>query len=48
MPTPRRELVFFVMAADELIVSIVRTPLAPAEQAIVDFNIKEIPAKAEA
>jgi hypothetical protein len=34
------------MAADELIASIGKTPPSPAEQAIIDFYIKEIPAKA--
>jgi hypothetical protein len=34
------------MAADELIASLGKTPPSPAEQAIIDFYIKEIPAKA--
>ena len=42
----RKELVLFVMAADELIASIGKVPLSPAEQAIIDFYIKEIPAQA--
>lgn len=42
----RQELVLFVMAADELIAAIGKVPLSPAEQAIIDFYIKEIPTQA--
>jgi len=46
VPTLRKELVSFVMAADDLIASIGKTPPSPAEQAIINFYSKEIPAKA--
>ncbi len=45
VPTLRKELVSFVMVADDLITSMGKTPMSPAEQAILDFYIKEIPAK---
>jgi hypothetical protein len=44
--TLRKELLSFVMASDELIASMSKVQLSSAEQAIVDFYIKEIPAKA--
>jgi hypothetical protein len=42
----RKALILFVMASDELISSLSKGPLSPAEQAIIDFYIKEIPSRA--
>jgi len=45
VPTLRKELTEFVMSCDDLIASLTKIELSPAERAIVEFYMKEIPSR---